>query len=167
MVHIAVANAKDEVALGHAVVTRMPFRQFVTVTLDIEADAGRVWALLTDAAGFPRWNSTVAGIDGRIAPGETLAVRVPGTAQVFRPTVTEFEPMQRMVWRGGFLPLFQGVRVFELLTIAPRRTRFTLSETFRGLILPLIARKLPDFAPIFEAYANDLKRAAEQPALRA
>ena len=125
MVHIAVANAKDEVVLGRAAVTRTAFRQFVTVTIDIEADASRVWALLTDAAGFPRWNSTVAGIDGRIALGETLAVRVPGTAQVFKPTVTEFEPLQRMVWRGGFLPLFQGIRVFELLTIAPRRTRFT------------------------------------------
>src|SRR4051812_6705296 len=118
MVHIAVANAKDEVALGHASATRTTFRQFVTVAVDIEADAARVWALLTDGAGFARWNSTVAGIDGRIALGERLAVRVPGTAQVFRPTVSEFEPLQRMVWRGGFLPLFQGVRVFELLTIA-------------------------------------------------
>jgi hypothetical protein len=41
-------------------------------------------------------------------------------------------------------------------------TDFTMSEVFSGAMLPLIAGSLPDFAPEFEKYAADLKRAAEQ-----
>jgi hypothetical protein len=37
-----------------------------------------------------------------------------------------------------------------------------MSEIFSGLMLPMIAGKLPDFAPIFEQYAADLKNAAEK-----
>jgi hypothetical protein len=40
-------------------------------------------------------------------------------------------------------------------------TDFTMSEVFSGAMLPLIAGSLPDFAPEFEKYAADLKRAAE------
>ena len=37
-----------------------------------------------------------------------------------------------------------------------------MKEEFWGLMLPLIKGSLPDFAPVFEAYAADLKRAAEE-----
>jgi len=36
-----------------------------------------VWALLTDADGFPRWNSTVTQIEGEIREGGPLRVHVP------------------------------------------------------------------------------------------
>jgi hypothetical protein len=52
----------------------------------------------------------------------------------------------RQPWRIEALNL----TVAALLALAPHRTRFTLSETFRGLILPLVGPKLPNFAPIFE-----------------
>jgi hypothetical protein len=36
-----------------------------------------------------------------------------------------------------------------------------MHEEFAGLMLPLIKPSLPDFAPVFETYAADLRRAAE------
>lgn len=36
-----------------------------------------------------------------------------------------------------------------------------MTEVFSGLMLPLIASSLPDFAPAFEAYARDLERALD------
>ena len=36
-----------------------------------------------------------------------------------------------------------------------------MTEAFSGVMLPMIRGSLPDFAPAFEAYAADLKRAAE------
>ena len=36
-----------------------------------------------------------------------------------------------------------------------------MHEVFRGAMLPMIAKSFPDFGPIFEAYAQDLKTAAE------
>ena len=41
-------------------------------------------------------------------------------------------------------------------------TRFQMTEVFSGIMLPLIARKLPDFGPIFERYAADLKAESEK-----
>jgi uncharacterized protein YndB with AHSA1/START domain len=82
----------------------------------IRATPERIWAILTDAARYPAWNPTVTSIDGRIAPGERIAVHMklnPGRA--FRVAVAEFVPPSRMVWRGGMpLGLFTGERVFAL-----------------------------------------------------
>ena len=36
------------------------------------------------------------------------------------------------------------------------------AETFAGILLPVLARRLPEFGPIFERYAADLKATAEQ-----
>jgi uncharacterized protein YndB with AHSA1/START domain len=41
----------------------------------IHAPAEHVWALLTDAAGYSAWNSTVENVDGRIALREMITVR--------------------------------------------------------------------------------------------
>ena len=51
----------------------------------IRATADRVWSLLTDAKGFPRWNSKVASVEGQIREGEKLRLRVPGTERTFTP----------------------------------------------------------------------------------
>jgi hypothetical protein len=37
-----------------------------------------------------------------------------------------------------------------------------MTEEFSGIMLPLIAPKLPDFGPIFERYAADLKAESEK-----
>lgn len=136
-----------------------PFRRTVSISADIAAPPQRVWTLLTDAEGFPRWNSTVSKIEGPIAPGRKLAIRVPASPRVFTPTVSVFEPERRMVWRDGAAPIFEGVRVFDIAA-AERGSRFTMTETLAGLMLPLIAGSLPDFAQVFTQYAADLERAA-------
>jgi uncharacterized protein YndB with AHSA1/START domain len=40
--------------------------------ITIRARLETVWALLTDAPGYPRWNSTVVKIDGQIAADKTI-----------------------------------------------------------------------------------------------
>jgi len=132
------------------------------VDIDIHASAQRVWSLLTNAAGFPRWNSTVTRIDGEIRDGGRLVVHVPGSERTFTPTISGFVSMKHMVWTGGFAPMFKGVRVFALTARENASTNFAMEETFSGLMLPLIGRSMPDFKPIFERYAEDLKREAER-----
>lgn len=148
---------------GQARAEKSAFRQVVSVSADIAAPPARIWALLTDAAGFPRWNSTVTNIEGPIELGRKLAIRVPISPRVFTPKVTAFEPDKRMVWQDGAAPMFQGVRVYDIMP-TDAGSRFTMAETFSGLMLPLIAPSLPDLAPVFTQYAADLKRAAEQSA---
>ena len=138
------------------------FRLETSVSVAIKAKPETIWKLLTDAAKFPSWNSTVTSIDGTIAAGQKLALRVPAAPKrVFKPKVVELEPNKKMVWAEGAAPMFRGVRTFTLAPRGDGTTEFTMTEVLRGLAVPMAKGSLPDFKPIFETYAADLQRAAE------
>ena len=147
---------------GKAKKTESTFRMECAVGVNVRAAPKTIWTMLTNAADFPRWNSTVKSIEGDIALGNKLALRAaiaPG--RVFKPKVTELVPEKRMVWSDGAAPMFKGVRVFTLASRPDGSTDFSMVETFSGIMLPLIKGSLPDFGPPFEQYAADLKREAE------
>jgi hypothetical protein len=147
---------------GRAQKTRATFRMVCGVSINIRASRDKIWSLLTDAAAFPRWNSTVSSIEGQIALGHKIKLRVPiAPKRVFKLKVSDFAPGERMVWSDGAAPMFRGVRTFTLTPGTSGTTDFSMVEVFSGLMLPMIAGSLPDFAPSFEQYAADLKRAAE------
>ena len=147
---------------GRASKTTTTFRMECAVAVNIKATPEKLWALLTNAADFPRWNSTVKNITGDIAPGQRLAIRVTTAPdREFKPRVTDFVPTERMVWSDGFAPMFKGVRTYNLTPRGDGTTDFAMNEVFSGLMLPMIKGSLPDFGPPFEQYAADLKREAE------
>jgi hypothetical protein len=141
--------------------SRGAFSMACRVALNIQAPAARIWSLLTDANGFPRWNSTVTRIEGQIREGERLRIHVPGTDRTFTPRVSGVVPDERMTWTGGFSPVFKGVRTFELTPCNDGSTEFVMEERFSGLMLPFVKGSMPDFGPVFERYADDLRREAE------
>ena len=142
---------------------RSAFRQAVEVTADIKAPPEAVWARLTDARGFASWNSTVQSIEGPIEPGHRLAIQVPAApGRTFRPDVVGFDPPHRMTWREGSMPMFRGIRTFTVEPVEGGSSKFTMREELRGVMLPLIARSLPDFVPVFDQYADDLRAACER-----
>ncbi|HEY0250997.1 MAG TPA: SRPBCC family protein, partial [Kofleriaceae bacterium] len=101
------------------------FRIQTSVKIAIRATPAAIWTLLTDAAKFPSWNHTVTRIDGVIARGNKLSLRVPAAPKrVFKPRVTELEPEKRMVWSEGVAPMFQGVRTYTLTPNADGTTEF-------------------------------------------
>jgi hypothetical protein len=120
--------------------------------------------LLTDAAGYPQWNSTIDKIDGHIAAGERLTIYAKATpGRAFPVRVSEFVPPQRMVWKGGMpLGLFTGIRSYMLAPTPNGEVAFSMREDFSGLLAPLIARAIPDLQPAFDMFAADLKRRAER-----
>jgi hypothetical protein len=131
------------------------------VELIIRARAANLWSLLTNTNDFPRWNSTVTRVEGQVREGEQLHLHVPGTDRVFTPRVSGVVPNQRMMWTGGFSPVFKGVRTFELRSRHDGSTDFVMEERFSGLMLPFVKRSMPDLGPVFERFANDLKHEAE------
>jgi hypothetical protein len=139
------------------------FRMDCSIRCDIAASPDRIWALLTNAGGFPSWNSTVTSLKGSIALGERLELRVPlDPKRTFRPRVTKLDKEREMEWSDGMAPMFKGVRRFLLTPKSDGVTEFEMTEVFSGVMLPLIKGSLPDFGPAFETYAADLKRAAER-----
>lgn len=143
---------------------RSTFVMVCGVEVNIRVGAQKIWNLLTDAQGFPGWNSTVTRIEGEIREGERLRVHVPGTKRTFTPKVSGVVPNERMTWSDGFSPMFKGVRTFQLRGCSDGSTDFAMQERFSGLVFALVKGSLPDFKPIFEAYADDLKREAERTA---
>lgn len=132
------------------------------VSTDIRATPAVIWAKLTDAKGFTKWNSTVESIEGPITLGTKLTIRVPiAPGRAFSPKVIGFDVEKRMVWQDGFFPMFQGTRTYTLTPKQGGVTTFAMVEVFRGMMLPLIKGSLPDFRPVFDQYAADLKKACE------
>jgi len=138
------------------------FAMTCRVEVNILTSAEIVWRLLTDAKGFSHWNSTVTGIDGEIREGERLRLHVPGTNRIFTPKVSGVIPGRVMTWSDGIAGLFKGVRTFELRPRNDASTDFVMEERFSGVMFALTKWMLPDFRPIFETYASDLKREAER-----
>jgi hypothetical protein len=134
------------------------------VAIAIDAPAETVWALISDAASYAAWNSTVDRIEGVFALGETVALyakSMPG--RPFKLAVKALAPPRRMVLEGGMpLGLFVGTRRLEVIPEGPARARFEMEEVSRGLLAPLMARVIPDQQPSFDAFAADLKRRAER-----
>jgi hypothetical protein len=145
--------------------------------ITIRARPEAIWALLTDAPGYPQWNSTVERIDGHIAAGGKITVHARSAAKgatkgasgrAFPLRITEFVPGRRMTWAGGMpLGLFTGIRTFVLTPTASGDVAFAMDETYRGPLAPLIARSIPDLQPAFDTFAADLKRRAEAQQARA
>jgi hypothetical protein len=94
--------------------------------------------------------------------GGRLCIHVPSTNRTFTPKVTDVVANERMTWSGGNAPLFKGVRTFCLKPSAADSAAFVMEERFTGLLFALVKGVLPDFGPIFERYAEDLKQEAER-----
>lgn len=133
-----------------------------TVARDIAAPPARVWAVLTDTATLtsPAFGITELTGDMRAKGRLRLRSEVDPKRQ-FSLRVTGFEPERRMVWTGGMpFGLFKGERVFTL-TPQDGGCRFTMTETFTGLMSGLITKHMPDLQPSFDKFGDALKRKAE------
>ena len=141
---------------GKAVTSKTTFSRETSVSVNIEADAAIIWALLTNAADFPRWNSTVISITGKIQNGETIELKSTlDEKRTFKLKIKEFVPNQRLVWGDPM-----GSRIYSLEK-AGKGTQFTMSEKIGGPLFPLFASMIPSFDESFDRFAADLKKEAE------
>lgn len=134
--------------------------------IEIEADAERVWAVLTDFASYPGWNPFIRRIEGRAEPGAKLKARIHppgGRAMTFRPTVRVAEPARELRWLGrlGLPGVFDGEHRFRLEPVADGRVRFVQSERFSGVLVPVFGRMLAKTESGFEQMNRALKQRAE------
>jgi hypothetical protein len=135
-----------------------------SVKKTIAASADRLWALLTDAVGYPSWNPTIISLEGEIAVGKKIKlVSTVNPKRAFKLNVEEMRPPTRMVWADGMpLGLFKGVRTYTLSPKSDGQTDFEMVEIFSGLLEPMISKSIPDMTESFEEFAQSLKIAAEQ-----
>jgi hypothetical protein len=136
----------------------MTDRNELRAEIEIDAEPARVWAVLMDFEGYPTWNPFITSIEGEQTVGATLNARLQpegGRGMTMSPKVTVNEPGSAFGWLGslGVPHVFDGAHRFELQPIdGGTRTRFVQSERFRGILLPLVRRRiLPATLRGFEA----------------
>ncbi len=139
-----------------ATTTKKTFSRETSVSATIMADPAIVWALLTHAADYPRWNSTVTSIQGEIKAGAIIELKSTlDEKRTFKLKIKEFLPEKRLVWGDAM-----GNRVYTLEK-SGSNTHFTMTERIGGPLFPLFAGMIPSFDESFEKFAADLKKEAE------
>jgi hypothetical protein len=136
--------------------------------VDIQAAPQRVWDVLTDLAAYPDWNPFIVRAEGVVGPGHRLTLRmqpVGGRPMTLRPRLVAVTINRELRWRGtlGMPGLMDAEHSFELQPQAGG-TRLIHQETFRGVLVPLVARSLDrNTLPAFVAMNEALKQRAENP----
>ncbi len=139
-----------------ATTIRKTFSRETSVHASIAADPAIVWALLTHAADYPRWNSTVTSIQGEIKAGASIELKSTlDPKRTFKLKVKEFVPKKRLVWGDAM-----GSRVYSLEN-SGSGTQFSMSERIGGPLFPLFAGMIPPFDESFDKFTADLKKEAE------
>jgi uncharacterized protein YndB with AHSA1/START domain len=142
---------------GSATTVKTTFSRETAVSITIRATAATVWRLLTNAANYPAWNSTVISIAGDIALGQAIQLKSTlDPKRVFKLTVKKFEAEKELVWGDN-----QGQRTYTITNNPDGSVRFAMTERIGGLLFPLFSKYIPPFDQSFEQFAADLKKAAE------
>lgn len=137
------------------------FSRETKVSISIKAKRSIVWNILTNAADYVRWNSTIVYLKGEIKQGQKLTLKSNvNLEREFKLNVDELKPEEKMVWADGTAPFFRGVRTFTLTETA-EGCEFFMSERFAGIMAPMILRFIPDLDESFNQFAADLKKEAE------
>ncbi len=142
---------------GKAITQKKTFSRTTVITEHIIADAEKVWEILTNAEDFPKWNSTVVSLEGKIEKGQKLKLKSTlDPSRTFKLKVKEIEKPSKLVWGDAL-----GQRTY-LLEKDTEGTLVTMHEKIGGPIFPLFASKIPSFDASFEQFMGDLKTTAEK-----
>jgi len=136
--------------------------KIIEVRREIAARPELVWKILTDPAALVAGGLGIMRLEGRIAAGQTIKLEsatAPG--RVFSLKVATCDAPHRMVWTSGSPLIFNGTRTYSLRAVGAG-TEFHMAEVYKGLMLPLIWRSMPDMQPGFEMFGDGLKRLAER-----
>jgi hypothetical protein len=128
----------------------------------IDAPPDAIWAVLADFSSHQQWDPFLVAIAGDAAVGKRLTVRF-ANGLTFRPTVTELRTGRVLEWLGKLLfgGLFDGRHRFELFPEG-RATRLVQSESFSGLLVPLLKKTLVETEGRFAALNAALKQRVER-----
>ncbi len=141
-----------------AATVRKTFSRTTSVSTVIKADPAVIWALLTNAADYKRWNSTVVSIEGDIEPGEKIRLKSTlDPKRTFKLKVKTFEPEKHLVWGDS-----KGNRSYTLTPNGDGTVAFSMVEKIGGLMFPMYAKYIPPFDASFDRFAADLKQEAEK-----
>jgi len=141
-------------------------QRIIEAAMDIAAPVETVWRTLQDFASYPQWSRFILTIEGEARRGAHLAVQLDdgGGVMRMRPTIVILNENVELRWRGvaGASFLFTGEHSFHLQPLPNGATRFTQSETFGGILVPLFWKRLDgQTRRAFHSFNDALRKRAE------
>lgn len=141
-------------------------------SLQIDAPAELVWAVICDLDSYPEWNPFVVSCSSTLGVGDPIQMWVrifPFFAQPQRERIFEHEPGRRLCY--GLSPNWFGAlasrRSHNVESIAPARTHYLSHFELSGWLEPLVAALLGTrLAAGFDAMSSALKVRVEALASR-
>ncbi len=140
----------------------------IKTQITIEANAEKVWDILTQFDQYPNWNPFIKSITGDVKAGNKITTRIqpPGASgMTFKPTILAFETYKELRWMGRLLfkGLFDGEHKFEIIDCKNGSILFVQSEKFSGVLVPLLKKSLEiNTKNGFELMNQKLKELAEK-----
>lgn len=115
--------------------------------IQIAAPVEKVWEVLTDFKSHSEWNPFIRSFSGKIEEGSTFSVTIQppnGSGMVFKPTCLKLEKNQEFKWLGKLWVngLFDGEHRFQLQELNSGHTLLRHSESFKGILVPLLWNSL-------------------------
>ena len=120
--------------------------QLVT-EIEINARAEKVWGVLVDFSSYPKWNPFIRSTEGEPVVGSKLKVFLQPSGSrgmTFKPDVLAADPQRELRWVGKLFvsALFAGEHIFTIEPLIDGGVKFTQSENFSGLLVPLFWKSL-------------------------
>jgi hypothetical protein len=139
----------------------------VRTEIEINADPGKVWKILTDFEKYDQWNPFINRIIGQAKQGGKIEIHIEtpgGKKRKYGPMVTKVEQGRELRWLGKSL-LLNGEHIFTIEQLQAGRVRFVHREVFDGLLTLIFGRSLDiDVRQGFEEMNRALKEKAERAA---
>lgn len=137
-------------------------------SVHIRATPVEVWRVLADFGHYRDWNPFIGEGAGEAVVGTTLNLRFfpeGGRPMTFRPTVLAAEEGRVLCWRGRLLlpRVFDGTHRFTL-SEADGGTLVEQTETFEGVLVPLMNSAVSKVGGDFDRLHTALKRRVEESA---
>ncbi len=138
----------------------------IRTALSIAAPPARVWSILADVRGWPRWTTIMRDCRGVARAGDPIAFRIaiPGLPVLpIQARVVRAEPERALAWRGGVPGVLVGEHALELEPEG-QGTRLLHHERFEGvlaraMIAPVAGRIERAYATLNEELRVRVERA--------
>ena len=133
----------------------------------INTDITKVWDILMNFDGYPKWNPFITSISGEPKLGARLTVSIKppdGKGMTFKPTILTLESNKEFRWKGklGITGIFDGEHYFILESLKKDQTKFIHGEKFSGILVPLVGKMLDKTQKGFQLMNESIKNECER-----
>lgn len=134
------------------------------IQIDIAAPMEQVWAVLVDFENYSVWNPTITQVTGNFEARGTIAFKFRKAARPIDAYVESIDEGRMFSFsRSLLLPsLIHMVHDFELQVLECGGTRLIQRWHCRGLLVPMIWKKLTSGMKTFNKFNDALKSYVEQ-----